>query len=69
MSVRERGTRGRRNTMKASTKELAEGKFHNVKGTLKEVAGKLSMQPNREGPGEVGMGYKGALTHSKKEKR
>lgn len=55
--------------MKASTKDLAEGKFHNVKGKLKEVAGKLSMQPNREGRGEVGMRYKGALTHSKKENR
>jgi len=28
--------------MKSSTKDQAEGKFHEVKGKVKEVAGKLS---------------------------
>ena len=28
--------------MKSSTKDQAEGKFHKVKGKIKEVAGKLS---------------------------
>jgi uncharacterized protein YjbJ (UPF0337 family) len=30
------------NTMKSSTKDQAEGTFHQVKGKVKEVAGKLS---------------------------
>jgi uncharacterized protein YjbJ (UPF0337 family) len=28
--------------MKSSTKDQAEGKFHKIKGKVKEVAGKLS---------------------------
>ncbi|MBC7962960.1 MAG: CsbD family protein [Steroidobacteraceae bacterium] len=37
--------------MKSSTKDQAEGKFHVVKGTVKEVAGKLSDNPKLEGEG------------------
>ena len=37
--------------MKSSTKDQAEGKFHNVKGTIKEIAGKLSDNPKLEGEG------------------
>jgi uncharacterized protein YjbJ (UPF0337 family) len=44
-------TRGRRNTMKSSTKDQAEGKFHKVKGKVKEVAGKLSDNPELEAEG------------------
>jgi uncharacterized protein YjbJ (UPF0337 family) len=40
--------------MKASTKDQAEGKFHKLKGTVKEIAGKLSDNPKleTEGTGE-----------------
>jgi uncharacterized protein YjbJ (UPF0337 family) len=41
----------RRNTMKSSTKDQAEGKFHKVKGKFKEVAGKLSDNPKLEAEG------------------
>ncbi len=41
----------RRNTMKTSTKDQAEGKFHNIKGKLKEAAGKLSDNPKLEAEG------------------
>jgi uncharacterized protein YjbJ (UPF0337 family) len=37
--------------MKSSTKDQAEGKFHKVKGKLKEIAGKLSDNPNLEAEG------------------
>ena len=37
--------------MKSSTKDQAEGKFHEVKGTIKEIAGKLSDNPTLEGEG------------------
>jgi uncharacterized protein YjbJ (UPF0337 family) len=37
--------------MKSSTKDQVEGKFHEVKGTLKETAGKLSDNPKLEGEG------------------
>jgi uncharacterized protein YjbJ (UPF0337 family) len=43
--------RQRRNTMKSSTKDQAEGKFHQGKGHLKEVAGKLSDNPKLEAEG------------------
>jgi uncharacterized protein YjbJ (UPF0337 family) len=42
----------RRNTMKSSTKDQTEGKFHKVKGTIKEIAGKVSMNPDLEGEGK-----------------
>ena len=40
--------------MKSSTKDRAEGTFHEVKGKVKEVAGKLSDNPKLEveGTGE-----------------
>jgi uncharacterized protein YjbJ (UPF0337 family) len=37
--------------MKASTKDQAEGTFHELKGKVKEVAGKLSDNPKLEGEG------------------
>jgi uncharacterized protein YjbJ (UPF0337 family) len=41
----------RRKTMKSSTKDQAEGKLHELKGKVKEVAGKLSDNPKLEGEG------------------
>lgn len=41
----------RSNTMKSGTKDQAEGKFHELKGTVKEIAGKLSDNPELEGEG------------------
>ena len=32
------------NTMKSSTRDEAEGKWHKVKGKIKEIAGKVSMR-------------------------
>ena len=37
--------------MKSSTKDKAEGKFHEVKGKVKEVAGELSDNPELEAEG------------------
>lgn len=37
--------------MKSSTKDQTEGTFHQVKGTIKEAAGKLSNNPKLEGEG------------------
>ena len=37
--------------MKSSTKDQAEGAFHEVKGKIKEVAGKLSDKPDLEAEG------------------
>ena len=37
--------------MKTSTKDHAEGTFHQIKGKIKEVAGKLSDNPKLEGEG------------------
>ncbi|MDD2582858.1 MAG: CsbD family protein [Desulfuromonadaceae bacterium] len=37
--------------MKSSTKDQAEGMFHEVKGRVKEIAGKLSDNPKLEGEG------------------
>lgn len=37
--------------MKSSTKDQVKGMFHEVKGTAKEVAGKLSDNPKLEGEG------------------
>jgi len=42
----------RRNTVKSSTKDQAEGKFHKVTGKLKEIAGKVSMNPDLEAEGK-----------------
>lgn len=37
--------------MKSSTRDQAEGKFHELKGQIKEIAGKLSDNPKLEGEG------------------
>jgi uncharacterized protein YjbJ (UPF0337 family) len=37
--------------MKSSTKDQAEGTFHQVKGSVKEFAGKLTDNPKLEGEG------------------
>ena len=37
--------------MKSSTKDQAEGKFHETKGKVKEVVGKLSDDPELEAEG------------------
>jgi uncharacterized protein YjbJ (UPF0337 family) len=37
--------------MKSSTKDQAEGTFHQMKGKIKEVAGKLSDNPEMEAEG------------------
>ncbi len=37
--------------MKSSTQDQAEGKFHKVKGKLKEVAGELTDNPKLEDEG------------------
>lgn len=37
--------------MKSSTKDQVEGKLHELKGTVKEIAGKLSDDPELEGEG------------------
>jgi len=37
--------------MKSSNRDKAEGKFHEVKGKVKEIAGKLSDNPKLEGEG------------------
>ena len=37
--------------MKSSTKDKAEGTFHELKGKVKEVAGKLGDNPKLEGEG------------------
>lgn len=42
----------RRNAMKSSIKDQAQGKFHKVKGKLREIAGKLSMKPKLEAEGK-----------------
>ncbi len=42
----------RRNSVKPSTKDQAEGSFHKATGKLKEIAGKLSMNPKLEAEGK-----------------
>jgi uncharacterized protein YjbJ (UPF0337 family) len=37
--------------MKSSTKDQAEGGFHELKGKVKEIAGKLSDNPKLEAEG------------------
>ncbi len=39
--------------MKTSTRDQAEGKFHKVKGKVKEIAGELSDNPKLEAEGVV----------------
>ncbi len=38
--------------MKSSTKDNAEGKMHQVKGTIKEVAGRIFGKKHLEGEGK-----------------
>jgi uncharacterized protein YjbJ (UPF0337 family) len=38
--------------MKSSTRDDAEGKWHKVKGKVKELAGKVSMDPDLEAEGK-----------------
>ena len=38
--------------MKSSTKHNAEGKWHKVKGKIKEIAGKASLNPDLEAEGK-----------------
>jgi uncharacterized protein YjbJ (UPF0337 family) len=38
----------RRNTMKSSTKDKVESNIHKMKGEIKEIAGKLSNNPDLE---------------------
>jgi uncharacterized protein YjbJ (UPF0337 family) len=40
-----------RNAMKSSTKDRAEGTFHELKGKAKEIAGKVTDNPKLEGEG------------------
>jgi uncharacterized protein YjbJ (UPF0337 family) len=44
--------------MKSSTQDNAEGTMHQVKGKIKEVAGKVIMNPDleAEGKGEISAG-------------
>jgi uncharacterized protein YjbJ (UPF0337 family) len=44
--------------MKSSTRDEAEGKMHQVKGKIKEIAGKVIMNPDleAEGKGEIRTG-------------
>ena len=38
--------------MNSSTKDKIEGKFHEVKGTVKEKAGQVTNDPNLEAEGQ-----------------
>jgi len=38
--------------MKSSTRDEAEGKWHKVKGKIKEIAGKVGMNPDLEAEGQ-----------------
>lgn len=40
-------------TMKSSNRDIVEGTFHEVKGTVKQVAGKLSDNPKLQLKGTV----------------
>jgi uncharacterized protein YjbJ (UPF0337 family) len=46
-----RNPKERRNTMKSSSRDKAEGTFHEMKGKVKEVAGKVSDNPKLEAEG------------------
>jgi uncharacterized protein YjbJ (UPF0337 family) len=39
--------------MKSSTKDQAQGKFHEMKGAAKEIAGKLSDNPKLQAEGSI----------------
>jgi len=39
--------------MKSSNRDQMEGKFHKAKGTIKEIAGKLSDNPKLKAEGKI----------------
>jgi len=39
--------------MKSSTRDQAEGSFHQIKGNVKEIAGKLTGKPKLEADGNI----------------
>jgi uncharacterized protein YjbJ (UPF0337 family) len=39
--------------MKSGMRDKAEGTFHEVKGTVKEIAGKITDNPKLEGKGKA----------------
>jgi uncharacterized protein YjbJ (UPF0337 family) len=41
-----------RNTMKSSTQDQAEGKYHGAKGQVKEMAGRFTNNPRLESEGK-----------------
>ena len=47
-----KGNSAGKNTMKPNTKDQVEGNFHKAKGKLKEIAGKVSMNPKLEAGGK-----------------
>jgi len=52
LSLENRTEIHRRKIMKSSTRDEAEGKLHQVKGKIKEIAGKISMNPDLEAEGQ-----------------
>lgn len=42
----------RENTLKSSTQDTAKGKLHQVKGKIKEITGKVIMNPDLEAEGK-----------------
>jgi uncharacterized protein YjbJ (UPF0337 family) len=44
--------KNRKNTMKSSTKDKAEGKLHQQKGNIKEVVGKIGKNHDLEAEGK-----------------
>jgi uncharacterized protein YjbJ (UPF0337 family) len=45
--------------MKSSTRDEAEGKLHQVKGKIKEIAGKVGINPDLEAEGkDENLGWK-----------
>jgi uncharacterized protein YjbJ (UPF0337 family) len=46
-------TRGKEKMMKPSTNDRTEGKFHEVKGKIKEQVGKVTNNPNLEVTGDA----------------
>jgi uncharacterized protein YjbJ (UPF0337 family) len=43
----------RRNNMKSSTKDKVKGTFHEAKGKVREMAGKITDNPKLEAKGKV----------------
>ena len=49
---RSESAKGERKSMKQSTKDKAEGKFHELKGKVKEKVGRATNNPNMEAEGQ-----------------